>query len=178
MITPETDLEKQLLRDAELTTGLNWGKPRKGHPEGSVEQHVVDVLANIDKEEPYDYRTSLRLIAIIHDSFKYKVDRSQPRIGNNHHAVIARQFAEKYITDKNILNIIELHDEAYNAWQVGSRKNNWEKAEYRALRLIERLGDSLELFCSFYKCDNATGTKRGDDYEWFIKIKNRTNAKN
>jgi hypothetical protein len=43
-------------------------------------------------------KLKLRIIAIIHDTFKYKVDRSKPKEGENHHGMLARRFAEKFIT--------------------------------------------------------------------------------
>jgi len=33
---PETELERRIARDPELLEGLAWGKPRTGHPEGTV----------------------------------------------------------------------------------------------------------------------------------------------
>jgi hypothetical protein len=84
--------------------------------------------------------------------------------------MIARRFAEKYISDTKILDVIELHDEAYNAYCVGSIKGKWDRAEARAKALIERLGDSLELYLTFYWCDNTTGDKNNNDFIWFIKI--------
>ena len=170
IIKAETELEKKIISDEEFIKGAMWGKPRNGHPEGQVISHIGDVLKNVDKHSTPDNRSKLRLIAIIHDSFKYKVDRTKPKCGENHHAMIARRFAEKYIINNEILEIIELHDEAYNSWCKGDRNNEWSKAEKRAYQLIERLGDSLNLYLTFYKCDNETGSKEGDDFIWFSKM--------
>src|ERR1035437_5746130 len=109
IIKPETDLEKKIIRDPEFIEGANWGKARKGHPEGKVIFHIGYVLANIDKISADDTRRKLRLIAIVHDTFKYKVDITKLRVGENHHGTIAKHFAEKYITDDEMLKIIELH---------------------------------------------------------------------
>ena len=32
-----------------LQEGLAWGKPRRGHPEGTVGAHVADLLEAIDR---------------------------------------------------------------------------------------------------------------------------------
>lgn len=118
--TLESDLERSIAGDPAWRAGLTYGKPRRGHPEGSVANHVADVLANIDRlYGDSQLRDKLRLIALIHDSFKVQVDRLRPRTGENHHATIARRFAERYISDPAVLDVIELHDEAYNAWQNG-----------------------------------------------------------
>lgn len=170
-MNPETELEKKIVEDPEFNAGLSWGKPRPGHPEGVVSFHIEEVLSNVDLYSKRDKRESLRLIAIVHDTFKYQVDATKNRSGENHHGYYARKFAEKYITDPKVLQVIELHDEAYNSWQKGFRDNKWDKAEERARKLIKDLGDNRELYELFFHCDNATGDKSSESYEWFIKIK-------
>ena len=67
----ETALERRLIRDSELSSGLRFGCPRFGHPEGRVGLHVADILGRIGPDEAD--RARLRLIALVHDSFKYRV---------------------------------------------------------------------------------------------------------
>ena len=170
-IKPETDLERAIVSDPEFLEGAKFGKPRKGHPEGEVINHIVDVLANVDKYSNDENRADLRIIALIHDTFKYKVDEKMPKHGENHHAMIARRFAEKFNLPETILDIIELHDEAYNAWCKGDRDGKWDKADKRAYELIERLDDeALDLYTVFYKCDNETGDKSQENLEWFMNL--------
>ncbi|MBW3593242.1 MAG: hypothetical protein KY396_06080 [Actinobacteria bacterium] len=99
-VVPETELEARIVADPEWQEGAAWGTPRPGHPEGSVAAHVREVLANVDRValDARD-RERLRLVALVHDAFKHSVDRSTPRTGANHHATIARRFAERYIDD-------------------------------------------------------------------------------
>jgi hypothetical protein len=79
-LQPETELEYMLLRDPEFTTGLGWGIPRYGHPEGEVYKHIREVLENVDLLQlaPKE-RQQLRLIAFAHDTFKYKEAKGYPR---------------------------------------------------------------------------------------------------
>jgi len=71
---PETELERRVFEDPELRAGLAWGKPRKGHPEGTVGAHVGDLLRSIDEwGETGRRRSDLRFIALVHDSMKYRV---------------------------------------------------------------------------------------------------------
>jgi hypothetical protein len=172
IIKPENNVEVAITSDADFINGCKYGKPRSGHPEGKVIYHISEVLKNVDKYSNEDDRSDLRFIAIIHDSFKNKVNRKKPKIGDNHHAMIARTFAEKYTTDSKILFIIEAHDEAYNAWQMGGRRGNWYGAEKRARKLIDNLikHDCLELYIKFFKCDNETGNKTQENYDWFINV--------
>jgi hypothetical protein len=171
IIKPETELEKRIVSEAEFIEGAKYGKPRPGHPEGQVVYHIREVLDNVEKYSNAENRAELRLIALIHDTFKYKVDNTKPKSGENHHAMIARRFAEKFPTISNaVLEIIELHDEAYNAWQQGGRKGKWWHAEDRAKRLIKRLGDNIDLYLVFYQCDNETGDKDQDNCNWFTDL--------
>lgn len=170
-IVPETDLEAQIIGDTEWQEGAAWGDPRPGHPEGAVSAHIEDVLRNVDDQAADSRdRERLRIVALIHDTFKHRVDRAQPRTGENHHAMIARRFAEAYIDDRELLDVIELHDEAYNAWVKGERGGKWDAAEARARRLLERLGTSRDLYLRFYRADNRTGSKDQTPLEWFERI--------
>jgi hypothetical protein len=167
-IRTENELERWIVSAPRWQTGVEWGKPRPGHPEGTVGAHVRDVLANVDRlglgpEE----RRRLRLVALVHDTFKHEVDPGRPRTGDNHHAAIARRFLARYTDDSAALDITELHDEAYNAWQIAGRDGDPARAEARARRLIARLGTRLPLYLAFYRADNATGDKRREPLEWF-----------
>lgn len=159
-VEPETELERRIVSDPDWREGAAWGKPRPGHPEGAVSAHIAEVLANVDRYARSEReRRRLRLVALIHDTFKHRVHYHLPRVLGNDHAVLARRFAERHLDDEGVLDVIELHDEAYRAWRRGD--------ERRALRLAERLGPELDLFRVFYRCDNETGDKRRDDIEWF-----------
>lgn len=165
MLDLETDLERQICADPRWIEGGKYGKPRPGHPEGSVEFHVPMVLANVDKfygDSPL--RSSLRLIALVHDNFKAFVDRTKPKEGENHHGMVARRFAEQFIVDPVVLDVIELHDDAFNAW----KKRNVGRAQ----RLLARLGTGVarELYLAFYRCDNGTEGKTQEPYEWFLEL--------
>lgn len=164
------NIENKIYNDEEFKKGLSFGKPRPGHPEGQVMYHIEEVLENVEKYCDDDNREALRLIAIIHDSFKHKVNYDKPRVGKNHHGYKARKFAQKYIDDGGILDIIQHHDEAYNAWSMGVRRGDWKGAKKRVRKLIELLGDNLELYTVFYRCDNETGDKTNECYNWFVDI--------
>jgi hypothetical protein len=129
------------------------------------------VLANVD-EVALDAadRERLRLVALLHDSFKYRVDRTRPRTGENHYGTIARRFAEAYLDDAELLELIELHDEAYNSWVKGARGRDWPAAAARARRLVDRLGPSLDLYLRFYRADNATRGKERTPLVWFDRV--------
>lgn len=170
----ETQLERRIADAPDWREGVRWGRPRHGHPEGTVQAHVAAVLANVDGlYGGSPLREQLRLIALVHDTFKYQVEMDRPRTGENHHAMRARRFAERFVDDPAVLDVIELHDEAFNAWQMGNRDGKWDKAQARAERLVDRLGDSIALYLAFYHCDNTTEGKQPDCLEWFRGVVRR-----
>lgn len=167
LLLPETELEATLLRLPAFRQGLMWGEPRFGHPEGKVVLHVREVMDNIDKLDIAPLtRRRLRLIALVHDAFKYLEDKSTPRNWDRHHAVIAREFLEAYTSDRAVLDVIELHDEAYYAWRAIHLYRNIEEGESRFERLLDRLGENRDLYFHFFKCDTETGDKNQAPLRW------------
>lgn len=170
-VLPETPLERRIIDDPEWQEGAAWGEPRPGHPEGAVVVHVEEVLRNVDGVAlDREDRERLRFVALVHDTFKHRVDPSRPRIGENHHAVIARRFAERYTNDAELLDVIELHDEAFNSWVKGARGGKWDAAEERANRLLDRLGPSADFYLRFYRADNGTASKDQEPFDWFARL--------
>lgn len=175
IVKPINGLETTIISNADFIVGAMYGKPRSGHPEGQVIYHIKEVLANIDKwySDDDDYE-DLRIIALLHDTFKHKVNQNLPKAGENHHGMIARRFAEKYqlAYHTDVLTVIQYHDDAYNAWSAGGRHNDWYKAKKRATNLINALliENCLDLYVKFYRCDNATGDKSQENYEWFLEL--------
>lgn len=162
---PETDLEREVVADPELLEGLAWGQPRAGHPEGRVGTHVSHLLESIDEAgERAERRGLLRFIVLVHDSFKYKVRDRLPRVGENHHAMRARRFAERFTDDERVLATIELHDRPYALWRKLRRKG---KLDERAFRRMMRRVEDPELFLRFIELDGSTEGKRSEPIEWF-----------
>ncbi len=162
---PETELERRLGDDPALQEGLAWGTPRGGHPEGSVGAHVDDLLERIEASgETGERRAELRLVALLHDSLKYAVDQSRPRTGENHHAMRARRFAERYIEDERLLAAIELHDRPYSIWRKMQRKGRLDEDALEAM--LARVPDH-DLFMRFVAIDGSTEGKDPEPVEWF-----------
>jgi hypothetical protein len=174
LIQPENVLEQLILQDKTFQEGVMWGKPRRGHPEGKVLYHIREVLDNVEKVVEDDLmRQRLRLITILHDTFKFQEDTSFPRDWNKHHALIARNFAEHFINDAPILDIIELHDEAYYCWRLENQYFRPEIAKKRVQNLLNRIGQkNMQLYYLFFKCDTQTGDKTQDPVKWFEKTFN------
>ncbi len=168
VLQPETDLERKLLAEPAFFRGLFWGVPRYGHPEGEIYKHIREVLDNIDRLDlSADLRAQLRLIAYVHDTFKYKEDKTFPRDWSRHHGVYARRFLEDFLDDPLLLNIVELHDEAYYAWRTKYLFHRLDEGEARLQRMLESVGRQRQLFYLFFKCDTLTGDKNPAPLKWF-----------
>ncbi|MBX2878162.1 MAG: hypothetical protein KTR30_38940 [Saprospiraceae bacterium] len=168
ILLPETPLEKLIIQDKGFRRGLLWGVPRYGHPEGEVYKHIRDVFDNIDRLQVSQMaRERLRLVALVHDSFKHKEDKRKPRDWSKHHGVLARQFLAHYTDDEVVLTITEMHDEAYYIWRLKKLYKREVEGEQRLIKLLSRLGDSLQLFYLFFKCDTCTGDKIQSPLRWF-----------
>ena len=143
----ENDLERVLSAAPELRRGLAWGRPRFGHPEARVGLHVAAILRRIG-----DYprlRSDLRLIALVHDSFKHAVRPGEPWSRENDHAMLARRFAERFTSDERVLCAIELHDELFWIWNNGGDD---------IAPVLARVPD-VELYFRFVELDSTTEGK-------------------
>lgn len=167
----ETPLERAIVADPVWKRGAAWGWPRPGHAEGKVIYHVTDVLANVERYalSPED-RRDLRLIALTHDSLKFRVDPERSRSGENHHAARARRFAERYIGDERVLRIIELHDEGIHLWNRWRRTHDAHLIAMQLDTLLDQLGADWLLFVEFFRCDNDTPSKNPEPVLWFEEM--------
>jgi hypothetical protein len=162
---PENELERRVTEDPGLLEGLAWGKPRKGHPEGSIAAHVGDLLERLDRQGVMgEERALMRFIVLVHDAFKNQVQEWRPRTGENHHAMRARRFAERYTDDERLLTTIELHDRPYGIWRKW-RRTGWLDRK-RLEDLLRRIPDP-DLFLRFVELDGSTEGKRPEPLEWF-----------
>ena len=163
--SPESDLEHQVASDPELVAGLAWGEPRAGHPEGAVGAHVSDLLETIEARGwSGRIRMDLRFVALVHDSFKYRVQGWRPKTGGTPHAARARRFAERYTEEERLLATIELHDRPYNLWRRMQRKGSLDEPAFE--RMLGRVPDH-GLFMQFIEIDGSTEGKNPDPVEWF-----------
>ena len=161
---PESDLERRLAEDPVLLEGWAWGKPREGHPEGSIGRHVAELLKRIDEWGETDRRRGeLRFLALVHDSLKNQVQEWRRRTGENHHAMRARRFAEGYTDDERLLAAIELHDRPYHIWKRFKRTGNPQDAA--VAEMLDRIPDT-NLFVRFVELDASTEGKNPAPLEW------------
>ena len=172
ILQPESEAELAIISDPQVFLGLLWGEPRYGHPEGKVLYHIHEIYKNIDRISiplSKSERQKLRIITLLHDSFKYIEDKNQPRDWSKHHSILARLFAETFTDDSIILDIVEWHDEAYYCWRMEVLEDQPELSTSRLSMLFEKINYCLQLYYIFFKCDTLTGDKMQAPIKWFEK---------
>ncbi len=96
-IIAKNGIEEKIISSEDFKKCKNYGKVRRGHPEGIVGKHIQNILDYIEenyKEDP-DYE-NLRLLALLHDIGKFE--------GNNMpHSWLSEEISRKFIKDKMLL---------------------------------------------------------------------------
>ena len=126
---------------------------------------MADLLDTIEQwGETGARREELRLLALLHDALKFQVNHARRRTGENHHAMRARRFGERYLDDERLLAALELHDRPYGIWRKLRRTGRFDQARFDDM--LERIPD-LELFERFVELDSSTDGKHPEPLEWF-----------
>jgi len=169
LIKVQTDFEDMLLNLPNVQQGLHYSvEDQKGHPEKIVGFHVMEVLDNINSLAlNHEIYLKLRIVALIHDTFKHEEAQTKKAGKRIHHGIIAKDFLKNYLSDHVVLNLIAKHDEPFYAWQDAVRYKNPSKAKIRLEKLEEIFQDDLELLYLFYRCDTMTGNKTLEPLSWF-----------
>ena len=126
--------------------------------------HVADLLQTIERwGETGKRREELRFLALVHDALKNKVQHWRPKTGENHHAMRARRFAERYVDDERLLATIEQHDRPYSLWRKMRRSGRMD--EHGFSEMLDRIPD-LDLFLRFVELDGSTEGKNHEPIRW------------
>ncbi len=146
---------------------VQWGQPRRGHPEGSLANHIADLEANLEKIrsllEPAE-QERLHLLIHVHDICKPEawvgVDSDDP----HNHALMARRLLEQLCDDEVLLNITHYHDDGYILYQYYRRS---QAMRPRLIKLLTAVQD-VELFLLFFLIDSCIDGKHREPVEWFL----------
>jgi hypothetical protein len=164
--TAENELERAVAADPDIQRGWAFPVHGLGHPERLVGAHVAAILLNIAPGDPQ--RSTLRFIALVHDSMKWAVQRDRPWSPENDHALLARRVAERHTDDPTLLLTIELHDEAF--WIFTRKRDDADALD----GLIARL-PNVELYNRFVELDATTG---GKDPTFLLWLRNELGLRN
>lgn len=152
--------------DKRYIQNLDWGKPRRGHPEGTVRAHINELELNLDVLQPEISRDDfwkLRILIHVHDSFKAKSSKGVAITDPRSHASLATDFLRSHCDDSDLLNMVQFHDEPYALW----RQQRFRKScnQNRLDALVELIED-WKLFLIFTAIDGVTAGKSPDPLYW------------
>lgn len=162
------EILSKILADPMYQNSLDWGRPRRGHPEGSLRNHIEDLVANLErirehlKEGEYE---RLLLLIHVHDICKPDawtgVDSDHPQ----NHAYMARQYLAYYCQDPILLAITQAHDDGYLLYTYYRWADDLTARICRILMAVE----DVELFLLFNLIDNCIPGKTVEPVDWFIE---------
>jgi hypothetical protein len=155
--------------DPRYQKNIEYGQPRSGHPEGKVKFHIADLEANLEalqaKGISQENYWKLKFLIHVHDSFKAEAESDTPVLDARNHATMAKEFASRFTSDTDLLNMIQLHDENYKLWQDYLHSGLLDHERFE--NLLNTIKD-WDLFLIFIIID---GCVKGKDYSklaWFI----------
>jgi hypothetical protein len=163
----------RIKEDPRYKAGLAYGKPRLGHAEGSVGNHLADLDANLQairhllSSKEY---CKLALLIHVHDTMKYAAKMDAPIRDPESHASLARKFLAEFVDDHDLLQMVQFHDEGFALF-----KQFEAKGKYSRRRLNENvlaIGD-IELYLLFTVIDGHTPSKEDGMVRWFVDEVNK-----
>jgi len=166
--------------DPAYEANLDWGKPRSGHPEGSIRKHIAELESNLERLSPRlsgEEIKKLRVLIHTHDTFKPNAKTGVAIADPQSHASLARQFLAKYVSDSDLLNLVQFHDEPFALWKKHRYGGDYTDRLGRLLDLIE----DWDLFIAFLIVDGCTAGKSTEQLDWFFaeigdRVESRVNA--
>lgn len=149
IVKPETPLEREIVGHPDFLVGVQWGNPRRGHPEGSVLNHIAKILAGIERMDqfpetaPYQndpsMRTALRVLTLLHDTFKSHSRSSEMPVKLGHN-IFAAQMAQELKLPLLWTNMILFHDYCFyieNHFEKTQNLEIWHDQAQALLGIVE-----------------------------------------
>jgi len=155
--------------DPRYQKNIEYEPLSEGHPEGKIKFHIAELESNLEvlkerniAEEDY---WKLKFMIHVHDLFKSEAKRGVPPTDPGNHAYLARQFADEFTNDTDLLNMIQFHDENYKLWRDYLQNGDYDKERFQ--RLLDTI-QNWDLFLMFIIIDGCTRGKDPVKLSWFI----------
>ena len=168
--------------------GITYGKPRKGHDEGTVANHLIDLDENLKRLVgliTLDEYWKLRILIHVHDTFKKWSKRDVPIDQHNSHASMAADFLAQQLPlgeghrgeNEDLIKMVQWHDENFALWKKMKRNGDYPHDRFQGRVLSIR---DIELFLMFTILDGYTPAKmaladqeKPEKLRWFVDEVNR-----
>lgn len=147
--------------------GIKYGKPRRGHAEGTVEAHIAELNDNLERLElESGYYWKLKVLIAVHDTFKGVAKRDAAIMDPQSHASLAKDFLEEFTDDFDMLQIAQYHDLGYAVYL--NFKKTGEVNEKRMRAALDPITD-IDLFLWFAIIDACTASKGREMITWLVQ---------
>jgi hypothetical protein len=157
-----------ILQDPRYLANLDWGRPRSGHPEGTVRAHIGELEGNLAALRPrFDDLGfwKLRLLIHTHDTFKAEAVAGAAITHPQSHASLARAFLAEFCDDADLHAMVQFHDEPYALWRQFAHKGTFNRERFDALLNAVR---DWDLFAAFLLIDGCTEGKGREPLHWLF----------
>jgi hypothetical protein len=159
---------QNLIQDPRYLANLDWGKPRHGHPEGTVRAHIAELEANLEALRPRlvgDEYWKLKLLIHAHDSFKAEAESGVAITNPRSHASLARSFLATHCPDPDLLTMVQYHDEPYALYRQSKSRGHYDSTRFQ--ELLEAICD-WNVFMAFSIIDGCTAGKSRKPLLWLF----------
>jgi len=157
-----------IVQDPRYQANLDWGKPRSGHPEGSVRAHIAELERNLralrHKLDDTEH-AKLKLLIHTHDTFKAEATAGVAITDPRSHASLARAFLAEFCDDADLQAMVQYHDEPYALWRQFEHKGSYNEKRFDAL--LNAIRD-WNLFLAFNIIDGCTEGKGRAPLQWLF----------
>lgn len=168
-MNPWQEIHWQVISDPRYLEGVTYGKPRTGHAEGTVANHLVDLDANLERIKlllTEDEYWKLKVIIHVHDTFKLWAKRDVAIDDPRSHASLAKDFLSRFTPNEDLLRMVQYHDEGFALWKQWEAKGSYNQARMQNNILTIR---DMDLFLIFCMLDGYTPSKDHEKICWWIK---------
>lgn len=159
---------ESICRDDRYLRNLDWGRPRRGHPEGTIRAHIQQLECNLemlrDRVSEQDC-WKLKVLIHIHDTFKPDAKQNVPILDPCSHASLAATFLAAYCDDDELITIAQWHDEPYAIWRKRTRSSDISTKRFD--QLCQRISN-WDLFLAFLLIDGCAAGKSEAPMIWFF----------
>ena len=162
---------KKITKNRFYQHGILYGKPRRGHGEGTIAAHIAELERNLEIVEAMrkiteeEHWKSMILIHV-HDTFKGCARRDAAILDPDSHASLAREFLEAFLDDKDMLNIVQYHDLGYAVYK--KREHTGRLDEEKLMRGLNAIKNK-DLFLLFSIIDTCTVSKGREMIRWLVE---------
>ena len=157
-----------VISDPRYQERLDWGEPRDGHPEGSIRAHIADLernLAALKSRLTSVDCLKLQILIHTHDTFKADAAEGVAIVDDRSHASLGRQFLSALCDDRDLLNMVQYHDEPRALWRQAQTKGRCDQERFKTL--LARI-DDWNVFLAFCIIDGCTPGKSREPLTWFF----------